>query len=200
LLTGRFSLGIAGPGLVIAPAKRKIFEDIGNSAAPIMRLQLIARSRLAARPATRNGHWRMTLFALFGIFPALFGLAAEPPRTEQVVRRMVVRDEIILRIPVRPHPSPAFDWIERKGPKCLDADRLAGAMLSGPSSIDFVLRNRQRVRAHLDNDCPALDFYRGFYLQPDDERICAKRDTIRRRDGGSCRIERFKTLEPRAKR
>ena len=51
-------------------------------------------------------------------------------------------------------------------------------MLSGPSSIDFVLRDRSRVRAEMDNECPALDFYGGFYLQPDDERVCAKRETI----------------------
>ena len=32
---------------------------------------------------------------------------------------------------------------------------------------------------------------------PDIERICAKRDTIRSRVGGSCRIERFRTLVPK---
>ena len=48
----------------------------------------------------------------------------------------------------------------------------------------------------MDSDCPALDFYGGFYLQPDDERICAKRETIRSRVGGSCRIERFRLLVP----
>ena len=73
-------------------------------------------------------------------------------------------------------------------------------MLSGPSSIDFVLRDRQRVRAVMDSECPALDFYGGFYLQPDDERICAKRETIRSRVGGSCRIEKFRLLVPQISR
>ncbi len=59
----------------------------------------------------------MMFFALFGILPALLGLTADPPRNDQVVRRMVVRDEIIFRIPVRPRPSPAIEWKERKGPK-----------------------------------------------------------------------------------
>ena len=142
----------------------------------------------------------MTFFAIFGLLPALFGLSAEPPAEQQVVRRMVIRDEIILRIPVRRRMSPAIEWKERKGPKCVDVDRLAGAMLSGTSSIDLVLRDRSRVRAYLDNECPALDFYGGFYLQPDDERICAKREFVRSRVGGSCRIERFRKLEPRVKR
>ena len=142
----------------------------------------------------------MTFFAFLGLFPALLGLTAEPPAEQQAVRRMVIRDEIILRIPIRPRLSPAIEWKESKGPKCLDSGRIAGAMLSGPSSIDFVLTDRRRFRAEMDNECPALDFYKGFYLQPDDERICAKREYIRSRVGGDCRIERFRTLEPRLKR
>jgi len=63
-----------------------------------------------------------------------------------------------------------------------------------------VIRDRSRVRAYLDSECPALDFYGGFYLQPDDERICAKREFVRSRVGGSCRIERFQSLKPQVKR
>ena len=142
----------------------------------------------------------MILLSIFGLFPALLGITADPPAGQQVVRRMVVRDEIVLRIPIRPRPIRPIEWKEGKGPRCLDTDRLAGAMLSGPSSIDFVFRDRRRFRAELDNECPALDFYTGFYLQPDDDRVCAKRDEVRRRDGGGCRIERFRSLTPRVKR
>ena len=60
--------------------------------------------------------------------------------------------------------------------------------------------DRSRVRAKIDDDCPAIDFYGGFYLQPEDDRVCAKRDEIRSRMGGSCRIERFRSLEARLKR
>ena len=142
----------------------------------------------------------MTFFAFLGLFPALLGLTAEPPAEQQAVRRMVIRDEIILRIPIRPRLSQAIEWKESKGPKCLDSGRIAGAMLSGPSSIDFVLTDRRRFRAQMDNECPALDFYKGFYLQPDDERICAKREFVRSRVGGSCRIERFRSLKPQVNR
>lgn len=142
----------------------------------------------------------MILLSIFGLFPALLGLAAEPPPEQQVVRRMIIRDELILRIPIRPRLSPAIEWKESKGPKCLDTNLLAGAMYSGPSSIDFVLRDRRRFRAQMDSECPAIDFYGGFYLQPDDERLCAKRDFVRSRVGGSCRIERFRSLEPQVKR
>ena len=143
----------------------------------------------------------MTLLALLGLIPALFGMAAQDQSHPQVVRRVVVQDEVIIRIPVRPRPkrSQNIEWKEEKGPKCVPAERVRGAMLSGPSSIDFLLRDRTRVRAVMDDECPALDFYEGFYLQPEDERICAKRETIKSRIGGSCRIERFRTLIPQLK-
>lgn len=141
----------------------------------------------------------MTFLAFLGLIPALFGIAADPPAEQQVVRRVVIQDEVIFRIPIRPRASRPIEWLEKKGPKCVPANMLAGAILSGPSSIDFVLRNRQRIRAKMDSDCPALDFYGQFYLQPDDGYVCAKREAIRSRVGGSCRIEKFRTLVPQYK-
>ena len=139
----------------------------------------------------------MTLLAFLGLIPALLGLAQDPPSSQPpAVRRVWIRDELVISIPIRPRPPQRVDWIEKKGPKCIGTEQLAGAMWSGPSSIDFVLRDRSRIRAVMDDECPALDFYRGFYLQPDDERICAKRETIRSRVGGTCRIERFRRPVP----
>ena len=141
----------------------------------------------------------MVLTALFGLVSSLLGGALHSSQDEQVARRVIVQDEVIFRIPIRPRVSAPVEWVEHKGPKCIPANMLAGAILSGPSSIDFVLRNRQRVRAKMDSDCPAIDFYKNFYLQPDDDMVCAKRETIRSRVGGSCRIEKFKTLVPQYK-
>ena len=125
------------------------------------------------------------------------GAAAEP---QPVVSRMIIRDELVIHIPIGRRPPPVVEWIERKGPKCLPASMIAGAAMSGPSSIDFVLRNRQRVRARLDNDCAGLDFYGGFYVEPEGGAVCARREEIRSRAGASCRIERFRLLAPRVKR
>ncbi len=147
-----------------------------------------------------NGPAPMINFAFLGFLPALLAIIAGPPPEESVVRRVVNRDEVILRIPVRPRLSPLIEWTERKGPKCLSIDKIAAAMLSGPSSIDFVLRDRSRVRAKMDSECPALDFYNGFYLQPEDDRICARREEISSRVGTVCRIERFRQLIPQLKR
>jgi hypothetical protein len=113
-----------------------------------------------------------------------------------------IEERLIIRVPVVPRPRQRMRirWEEEKGPKCLPAEAIALTFLSGPDSIDFLLRNRQMVRARLDNDCDGLDFYGGFYVQPEDRRICAKRDTIRSRVGGSCRIEKFRTLVPKVDR
>jgi len=143
----------------------------------------------------------LTAATFFGLLPVVLGLLAAQPAAVQSVTRLVVQDEVILRIPIQPHPVvQQIEWIERKGPKCIAAGAVRRALLSGPDRVDFVLANRSRVRAHFDEDCPALDFYGGFYLQPEDERVCAGRDAIHSRMGGSCTIERFKLLVPQFKR
>jgi hypothetical protein len=112
------------------------------------------------------------------------------------VARLVVQDEVILRVPVAPRPfAGTIEWKEHKGPKCVPADAIRSAILSGADQVDFVLIGRDRLRAKFDEDCPALDFYAGFYLQPQDDVICAGRDAVHSRVGGSCTIKRFRRLE-----
>jgi len=139
---------------------------------------------------------------IFSLFPVLLGFVAmQPGVVQETVTRLVVQDEVILRVPVQPRAFiPQIEWIERKGPKCIPAGAIRRAVLSGEEQVDqvdFVLADRSRIRAKFDEDCPALDFYGGFYLQPQDERLCARRDSIHSRMGGSCTIERFTQLEPR---
>lgn len=138
----------------------------------------------------------------WGLLPLLIGLVgAQPATVGQSVTRLIIQDEVILRVPVEPHPLlPDVEWIEKKGPKCVPIAAIRRAMLSGSEQVDFVLINRERVRAQFDEDCPALDFYGGFYLQPEDERLCVHRDAIHSRIGSSCTIERFKQLVPRLRR
>lgn len=128
--------------------------------------------------------------------PLLLGLfAAQPANVGQSVTRLIIQDEVILRVPVQPHRLiPEFDWVEKKGPKCIPIAAIQRALLSGSEQVDFILANRVRMRAQFDEDCPALDFYGGFYLQPRDDRLCARRDAIHSRIGSSCTIERFRQL------
>lgn len=143
----------------------------------------------------------MTSVALWNLLPLLVGLlGAQPGSVGQTVTRLIIQDEVILRVPVQPRPLVReFKWVEKKGPKCIPAGAIQRALLSGSEQVDFVLADRTRMRAQFDEDCPALDFYEGFYLQPQDERLCAHRDAIHSRIGGSCRIERFKQLVPKFK-
>ncbi|WP_341633537.1 hypothetical protein [Sphingomonas agri] len=136
------------------------------------------------------------------LVPLLLGLVgAQPGIVSQSVTRLIIQDEVILRVPVDPRPLvPEIEWIEKKGPKCVPVAEIQRALLSGSGQVDFVFLNRARVRAHLDEDCPALDFYRGFYLQSRDDHLCAHRDAIHSRMGGSCTIEGFRQLVPRFRR
>lgn len=129
---------------------------------------------------------------------ALGIVAADPGRVAQEVTRLVIRDEVVWRIPVTPR-SPQqqrIAWIERKGPKCVPTGAIRRAMLAGRGNVDFVLANRTRIRAKFASDCPALDFYAGLYLLPDDDLLCADRDSIHSRVGGSCEIMAFRLLQP----
>lgn len=132
--------------------------------------------------------------------------AAQPaPERPTELAQMVVREQIIIRVPMRmrkdkpPPRATPVEWEERKGPKCVAHRAVAGATLLGQDSVDLILRDGSRVRAKLDN-CPALDYYPGFYISPHpDGKICAQRDMIRSRMGGECGIERFRALTPKPK-
>lgn len=137
-----------------------------------------------------------TVWTLVPLLLGLFG--AEPGGLGQSVTRLIIQDEVILRVPVQPQPLlREIEWVERKGPKCIPASAIRRAMLSGPNQVDFILADRARIRAQFDEECPALDFYGGFYLQPQDERLCAHRDAVHSRIGGSCTIKRFQQLVPK---
>lgn len=139
---------------------------------------------------------------MWNLVPLLLGLfAVQPATVEQSVTRLIIQDEMILRVPVQPHPLfPDIEWVEKKGPNCIPAAAIQRALLSGSAQVDFILVNHARIRAQFDEGCPALDFYGGFYLQPKDDRLCARRDAVHSRMGGSCAIERFRQLVPRFRR
>lgn len=114
------------------------------------------------------------------------------------VTRLVVQQEVILRVPVlRPRPPRRpIRWEEKKGPKCIAAGQIVAAALGNERSVDFLLRDRTRIRAKMDGACPTLEYYGVFYIEPRDERICAKREEIRGRMGETCRISRFRRMVP----
>lgn len=138
----------------------------------------------------------------WNVVPLLLGLfAAQPAAVGESVTRLVIQDEMILRVPVQPRPlMPEIEWVEKKGPRCVPVAEIRRALLQGSEEVDFILANHARMRAQFDENCAGLDFYGGFYLQLQDDRLCAGRDAIYSRVGESCTIERFKQLVPRFRR
>ena len=153
----------------------------------------------------------MTPFA-YGLLVAATSVAPAPaplavavdadsrPTTEIRITQMMIQQRIIIRVPAMappPDPPRPVKWKEVKGPKCVALNQLAGAAITQSDSVDLFLRGGTRLRARLDDDCPALDYYSGFYIRPtDDGQVCQKRDMLHTRSGGQCRVERFRTLVP----
>ena len=136
--------------------------------------------------------------------PLLLLLAASPLVGDAAgdgyaVAQLSIHQRIVIRIPATPGaraiPVPPTRWKEKHGPKCVAVRSLAGAIVNDDDEVDLILQGGARVRAHLDDDCPALRYYSGFYLKPQsDGQVCAKRDDIRSRSGGACRISSFRAL------
>lgn len=129
---------------------------------------------------------------------ALSALAPFPDGAE--LAQMTIQQRVVIRVPmvpVAPEPSRPLRLIEKKGPKCLASNSLAGAVVTSQRTIDLFTRNGPRLRAELDKQCEAVDLRFGFYIRPNpDGQVCASRDTIHARTGGQCDIEKFRTLVP----
>lgn len=123
--------------------------------------------------------------------------------------QVIIRERMVIRIPridsprepprprYRPAPAPPPAWREQKAAKCVPMDSIvAAAMIEG--GVDLETTDGRRLRARLDDDCPTLAFYSGFYLRrTSDNMICAGRDALRSRSGARCEIAEFRALVPR---
>jgi hypothetical protein len=150
---------------------------------------------------------RLAPLALVALaLPLSGGIGAAPVSGEpSLLAQFTLHERIIIRVPKlhqgmppsqMPIPTPPR-WKEKKGPACIAATDLAGAMISRPGAVDLILVGGDHVRAVLDDDCGPLDFYGGYYIRPaPDGKICGKRDMIRVRSGGRCGIDRFRRLVP----
>ncbi len=118
--------------------------------------------------------------------------------------QLTFHQRIVIRVPRLPDPrdtppplstSDSSRVREKKGPKCVAIPLIEGASVTHSDSVDLVTTDGDILRAHLDNRCPAIDFYQGFYLRRTaDGQLCAGRDALRARSGGECRIKSFKQL------
>lgn len=130
----------------------------------------------------------------------LLGPAPEPPPERYA--QLSIRQRLVVRVPAfisqpRPAKRTPGQIVEKKGPKCLPLDKIAGASITERSSIDVIVRGGDSYRARFAASCPELDYYGGFYILPTkDGKVCAGRDAVHTRSGGECEIERFRRLVP----
>ena len=162
--------------------------------------------------ATRHGI-TMTARTLSALSLALVApatvSAADPAGLGGIeLAQLTVRERIVIRIPRLPLAPPPRDfaadrvpplqWREKSAPRCIPVGVLAGAAITPDGDVDLVATDGRRLRAKLDDDCPTLTFYRGFYLKrAPDGMVCARRDPLRARSGARCEISRFRTLVAR---
>ena len=74
---------------------------------------------------------------------------------------------------------------------------LAGAQLFGDRAIELSMKNGQRYRLFLAQECPALSFYQGFYYRRQRAgQLCAGRDVVGARSGGECTIASIIKVRP----
>lgn len=152
-----------------------------------------------------HGYAVMNLF-VYAALSATASLAApEPapgpyvgPVQEDYAQITITRKTVVS---VRPVPSTIpvrpIVWKEHNGPKCVDASQLVGLAIRQRDAIDLVLRGGIQIRAKLEKGCGSADFYSGFYMKrTKDGRICEDRDLLHSRTGGSCEIDRFRSLRP----
>jgi hypothetical protein len=145
--------------------------------------------------AARNEQSVLTILAY--VLAIAAASAAEAPVE---MAQLTIRQRIVIRVPAAPYAPPApaqrLRWKEKSGPKCIPMNGLAAAAVFKADAVDLMMRGGTRLRALLDDDCPSIDFYSGFYIMPsEDGKICAGRDVIHSRAGGKCPIGKFKTLE-----
>jgi hypothetical protein len=101
------------------------------------------------------------------------------------------------RVPVAP-PPPVETWKPGKPSRsaCIDATRIAGAIVVDPRTLDVVLKGGKRWRLTLAQQCPQLSYYGGFYYEPQvSGQFCAGRDRIIGRAGGACRVSHIAPLQ-----
>lgn len=117
--------------------------------------------------------------------------------------QLSIERRVIIRVPMarkgappsRIAPSPADQWEEKKGPRCIALRSIRGASIVARNGVDLILADQHRYRARLERGCDSTGFYSGFYVEPDDDgSLCSGRDELQARSGASCAIDSFRRL------
>lgn len=136
--------------------------------------------------------WR-DLLTIFEDEPAQQVRIQQTLRIRVTPRRGRVNPQSILA--QLPRSSPQSRLVERKAGSCLSASDIAGVQVGQTNRLVLYMRDRRIFTAYLDKACRAREFYSGFYLErQSDGKLCAGRDKLHSRAGGSCELGRFGQL------
>jgi hypothetical protein len=129
---------------------------------------------------------RLAALAALGAVAAVSTeVAAQPARPDTSGAAEWKRMPVAPGTPVTTRPFPPRDGRNR----CVSVENLAGAQLFGDRAIELSMKNGQRYRLFLAQECPALSFYQGFYYRRQRAgQLCAGRDVVGARSGGECPI------------
>ena len=101
-------------------------------------------------------------------------------------------DRTVAQVHARPGRGPLTGGIGRGSSartRCVGIDHVAGAVVFGDRAVEMTMTNHSRWRMNFDAACPALSFYQGFYYRRAVAgRLCAGRDAVIARSGGTCPI------------
>ena len=102
---------------------------------------------------------------------------------------------------VRVHPGGTAAGREgrdrRARTRCIGVDHVAGAVVFGDRAVELTMANHSRWRMTFDAACPALGFYQGFYYRRAVAgHLCASRDAVISRAGGTCTIASISRIAP----
>lgn len=134
-------------------------------------------------------------------------LVSEAWRLDQEAQQVRIRQEIMIRVSPRRSNTREMiaDWRQvipqryqqRKIGKCLPARSIVAVQTVSPRDLVLYLSDNRMIRAQLRKSCNARDYYLGFYIEPsDDGELCVGRDTLRSRNGATCKIGAIRQLVP----
>lgn len=102
------------------------------------------------------------------------------------------RPDMLVGIPQR---TVGENYVERRMGRCIPIGNIAGVQPDGGNDLILYLRDRRMVRAQLERECRARDFYSGFYLsRSSDGRLCVDRDVLQSRSGANCKLSELRQL------
>ena len=126
--------------------------------------------------------------------------AAQVRVTRRVIIRVPRRENAVQSMLGVQSRKRGLIYAEKRMGRCIPIKYILAMHRSSEVSLDFLLAGDSIVRAYLDDDCSARDFYSGLYIErPKDSRLCAERDLIHARSGAKCEIEKFRRLVPKGK-